>query len=185
MVLLAAFSLWSGNTQYMSMFSLPDDSLMMSNVLHARNARHHNWCYHKCRHVSLGIQRYRSLSSFWEKTEVTHLNSVEQHITAAIKYSVDFNWINCTGLVHHQWSWMVLQLVLHEFPFLGGVIRNDITSPEEKRLPGVAWFYGWHVLQTCCFFFFFTRVIFDELQIFPRTPHSITSQKTVVVFIYI
>jgi hypothetical protein len=35
--------------------------------------------------------------------EVAHLNSVEQHITAAIKNSVDFEWIRCTGYsLHHQ-----------------------------------------------------------------------------------
>jgi hypothetical protein len=36
-------------------------------------------------------------------TEVAHLNSVEQHITAAIKNSIDFEWNRCTGcLLHHQ-----------------------------------------------------------------------------------
>jgi hypothetical protein len=29
--------------------------------------------------------------------EVAHLNSVEQHITAGIKNSIDFEWIRCTG----------------------------------------------------------------------------------------
>jgi hypothetical protein len=32
-----------------------------------------------------------------------HLNSVEQHITAAIKNSIDFEWIRCTDCsLHHQ-----------------------------------------------------------------------------------
>jgi hypothetical protein len=36
-------------------------------------------------------------------TEMAHLNSVEQHITAAIKNSTDFEWIRCTGCsLHHQ-----------------------------------------------------------------------------------
>jgi hypothetical protein len=36
-------------------------------------------------------------------TDVAHLNSVEQHITAAIKNSIDFEWIRCTGCsLHHQ-----------------------------------------------------------------------------------
>jgi hypothetical protein len=36
-------------------------------------------------------------------TEVAHLNSVKQHITAAIKNSNDFEWIRCTGCsLHHQ-----------------------------------------------------------------------------------
>jgi hypothetical protein len=35
--------------------------------------------------------------------EVAHLNSVEQHITAAIMNSIDFEWIRCTGCsLHHQ-----------------------------------------------------------------------------------
>jgi hypothetical protein len=35
--------------------------------------------------------------------EVAHLNSLEQHITAAIKNSVDFDWIRSTGCsLHHQ-----------------------------------------------------------------------------------
>jgi hypothetical protein len=35
--------------------------------------------------------------------EVAHLNSVEQHITAAIKSTTDFEWIRCTGCsLHHQ-----------------------------------------------------------------------------------
>jgi hypothetical protein len=35
--------------------------------------------------------------------EVAHLNSVEQHITAAIKKSIDFEWIRCTSCtLHHQ-----------------------------------------------------------------------------------
>jgi hypothetical protein len=35
--------------------------------------------------------------------EAAHLNSVEQHITAAIKNSIDIEWIRCTGcLLHHQ-----------------------------------------------------------------------------------
>jgi hypothetical protein len=35
--------------------------------------------------------------------EVAHLSSVEQHITAAIKNSIDFEWIWCTGCsLHHQ-----------------------------------------------------------------------------------
>jgi hypothetical protein len=37
-------------------------------------------------------------------TEMTHLNSVEQDITAAIENSVDFDWIRSTGCsLHHQW----------------------------------------------------------------------------------
>jgi hypothetical protein len=36
-------------------------------------------------------------------TEVAHLNSVEQHIAAAIKNSTGFEWIRCTGCsLHHQ-----------------------------------------------------------------------------------
>jgi hypothetical protein len=36
-------------------------------------------------------------------TEVAHLNSVAQHITAANKNSIDFEWIRCTGCsLHHQ-----------------------------------------------------------------------------------
>jgi hypothetical protein len=36
-------------------------------------------------------------------SEVAHWNSVEQHITAAIKNSVDFGWIKSTGCsLHHQ-----------------------------------------------------------------------------------
>ncbi|PNF42183.1 Mitochondrial uncoupling protein Bmcp [Cryptotermes secundus] len=36
-------------------------------------------------------------------TEAAHLNSVEQHITAAIKSTIDFEWIRCSGcLLHHQ-----------------------------------------------------------------------------------
>jgi hypothetical protein len=36
-------------------------------------------------------------------TEVAHLNSVEQYITATINNSIDFEWIKCTGcLLHHQ-----------------------------------------------------------------------------------
>jgi hypothetical protein len=36
-------------------------------------------------------------------TEVGHLNSVEQHITAAIKNSIYFEWIMCAGCsLHHQ-----------------------------------------------------------------------------------
>jgi hypothetical protein len=35
--------------------------------------------------------------------EVTHLNSVEQHITGAIKNSTDFEWIRYAGCsLHHQ-----------------------------------------------------------------------------------
>ncbi|XP_023721687.1 uncharacterized protein LOC111872233 [Cryptotermes secundus] len=35
--------------------------------------------------------------------EVAHLNSVEQHITAAIMKSIDFEWIRCTGCsLHYQ-----------------------------------------------------------------------------------
>jgi hypothetical protein len=35
--------------------------------------------------------------------EVAHFSSVEQHITAAIKNSIDFEWIRCTGCsLHHQ-----------------------------------------------------------------------------------
>jgi hypothetical protein len=34
--------------------------------------------------------------------EVAHLNSVGQHITAAIKNSIDFEWIRCTGCSLHQ-----------------------------------------------------------------------------------
>jgi hypothetical protein len=35
--------------------------------------------------------------------EVTHLSSVEQHITAAIKNSIDLEWIKCIGCsIHHQ-----------------------------------------------------------------------------------
>jgi hypothetical protein len=35
--------------------------------------------------------------------EVALLNSVEQHITAAIKHNIDFEWIKCTGCsLHHQ-----------------------------------------------------------------------------------
>jgi hypothetical protein len=35
--------------------------------------------------------------------EVAHLNSLEQHITAAIKNSTDFQWIRCAGCsLHHQ-----------------------------------------------------------------------------------
>jgi hypothetical protein len=35
--------------------------------------------------------------------EVAHLSSVEQHITAAIKNSIDSEWIRCTGRsLHHQ-----------------------------------------------------------------------------------
>jgi hypothetical protein len=35
--------------------------------------------------------------------EVAHLNSVQQHITVAIKNSIDFEWIRCIGcLLHHQ-----------------------------------------------------------------------------------
>jgi hypothetical protein len=29
--------------------------------------------------------------------ELAHLNSVEQNITVAIKNSIDFEWIKCTG----------------------------------------------------------------------------------------
>jgi hypothetical protein len=29
--------------------------------------------------------------------KVTHFNSVEQHITAAIKSTIDFQWIKCTS----------------------------------------------------------------------------------------
>jgi hypothetical protein len=44
--------------------------------------------------------------------EVAHLNSVEQHITAAIKNSIDFEWIRCTGsLLHHQ-------------QIIGGIVRG-------------------------------------------------------------
>ncbi|PNF15720.1 hypothetical protein B7P43_G12478 [Cryptotermes secundus] len=36
-------------------------------------------------------------------TEAAHLNSVEQHITTAIKSTVDFEWIRCSGCsLHHQ-----------------------------------------------------------------------------------
>jgi hypothetical protein len=35
-------------------------------------------------------------------TEVAHLNSVEQHITAAIKNNTEFEWIKCTGCSLHQ-----------------------------------------------------------------------------------
>jgi hypothetical protein len=36
-------------------------------------------------------------------TEVANLNSVEHHITAAIKNSIDFEWIRCSGCsIHHQ-----------------------------------------------------------------------------------
>jgi hypothetical protein len=36
-------------------------------------------------------------------TEVAHLSSVEQRVTAAIKNSVDFDWIRSTGCsLHHQ-----------------------------------------------------------------------------------
>jgi hypothetical protein len=35
--------------------------------------------------------------------EVAHLNLVEQHITAAIKNTIDFEWIRCTGCsLDHQ-----------------------------------------------------------------------------------
>jgi hypothetical protein len=35
--------------------------------------------------------------------EVAHLNAVEQHITAAIKNSIDCEWIRCTDCSpHHQ-----------------------------------------------------------------------------------
>jgi hypothetical protein len=35
--------------------------------------------------------------------EVAHFNSVEQHITAAIKNTIDFKWITCTGCsLHYQ-----------------------------------------------------------------------------------
>ncbi|XP_033606755.1 uncharacterized protein LOC111862951 isoform X2 [Cryptotermes secundus] len=35
--------------------------------------------------------------------EATHLNSVEQHITAAIKSTIDFKWIRCSACsLHHQ-----------------------------------------------------------------------------------
>jgi hypothetical protein len=35
--------------------------------------------------------------------EVAHLNAVEQHITAAIRNSIDFEWIRCTDCsLHHQ-----------------------------------------------------------------------------------
>jgi transcription initiation factor IIE alpha subunit len=35
--------------------------------------------------------------------EVAHLSSVEQHITVAIKNSIDFQWIRCIGYsLHHQ-----------------------------------------------------------------------------------
>jgi hypothetical protein len=35
--------------------------------------------------------------------EVAHLSSVQQHITAAIKNSIDFEWIRCVGCsLHHQ-----------------------------------------------------------------------------------
>jgi hypothetical protein len=33
---------------------------------------------------------------------VAHLNSVEKHITAAIKNRTDFEWIGCTGCSVHQ-----------------------------------------------------------------------------------
>ncbi|PNF15012.1 hypothetical protein B7P43_G17781 [Cryptotermes secundus] len=36
-------------------------------------------------------------------SEVAHFNSVEQHITAAIKSNIDFEWIRCTGCsLHYQ-----------------------------------------------------------------------------------
>jgi hypothetical protein len=53
---------------------------------------------------------------------------------------------------------MLLQLVLHEFPFLGDVIRNDITSPEEKAAA-----CNCIILWVICFtniIFFFLHVIF-------------------------
>jgi hypothetical protein len=35
--------------------------------------------------------------------EVAHLSSVEQHIAAAIKNSIDFEWIRCIGCsLHHK-----------------------------------------------------------------------------------
>jgi hypothetical protein len=34
--------------------------------------------------------------------EVAHLNSVEQHITAAIKSTIDFEWIRCKACSVHQ-----------------------------------------------------------------------------------
>jgi hypothetical protein len=44
--------------------------------------------------------------------EVAHLNSVEQHITAAIKNSIDFEWIRCPGCsLHHQ-------------QIIGGIVRG-------------------------------------------------------------
>jgi hypothetical protein len=44
--------------------------------------------------------------------EVAHLNSVEQHITAAIKHNTDFEWIRCTGCS------------LHRQQIIGGIVRG-------------------------------------------------------------
>jgi hypothetical protein len=47
--------------------------------------------------------------------EVSRLNSVEQHILASIKNSIDFEWIRCTGCsLHHQ-------------QIIGGIVRGLMT----------------------------------------------------------
>jgi hypothetical protein len=69
----------------------------------------------QCLHIFQGVQWYRTFSHLsWEvgaavtlmesmMAEVAQFNSVEQHITAANKNSIDFEWIRCALCsLHHQ-----------------------------------------------------------------------------------
>jgi hypothetical protein len=97
----------------MSVVPLPDRCFMVSAVMSKRDALHMK-CFQYFKEYSVTEQSLSYPSEKFKETvgsamesmvaEVAHLNSVEQHITAAIKNSTDFEWIRCTdcSLYHQQ-----------------------------------------------------------------------------------